>query len=98
MRLIATITLVLVASNGPLGVAQSVRAQSRRRRGLVVELARQLAVLDEAGDVDRLAAVQRELLEILVGQLDEAALLVLVALCDIAPSDLVIALRAPPCS
>jgi hypothetical protein len=61
-------------------------------RGLDVELLRDLVLLDEARDVDRLARAQRQLLEVLVVELDVAALLVLVRPDDVVPRDLVIAL------
>ena len=62
---------------------------------LVIQRARELVVLDEAGDVDRLARAERELLEVFVGQLDVVSLLVLVAAHDVPPRDLVVALDAP---
>jgi len=78
------------------------RVRLRRRllgfevvRGLDVELFRYLVLLDESGDVDRLARAERELLEVLVIELDVVALLVLVAAHDVVPLDLVVPFRAP---
>src|SRR5439155_944501 len=64
-------------------------------RGLVVERAGELFVLDESGDIDRLARPERELVEIRVVQLDVVAFLVLVSLDDVAPRDFVVAFDAP---
>src|SRR5262249_55708389 len=64
-------------------------------RRLDVELLGYLGLLDERGDVDGLAGAERQLLEVLVGQLDVAAFLVLVCALDIIPRDLVIAFLAP---
>src|SRR4029079_4311030 len=63
-------------------------------RRLEIQSAGGVVILDEPGDVDGLARTKRELLEILVRELDVLALLVLIATHHVAPRDLVVTLDA----